>query len=186
MRFEITIAQSDADLEGILDLQRQNLPAVLPVETLQQEGFVTVQHNLPLLRRMNTAKPHTIARQVDDGRVVGYALVMLGTFRNEIPVLVPMFEMIDSCQYQGSFLKEIPYVVMGQICIERSFRGKGLFDALYRGMRDRLRGEFSLIITEVATRNQRSLRAHMRVGFKTALTYTAPDQETWELLALEI
>jgi RimJ/RimL family protein N-acetyltransferase len=41
-----------------------------------------------------------------------------------------------------------------------------LFDALYRGHRAHYAGRFELIITEVSTRNPRSLRAHARVGFE--------------------
>jgi hypothetical protein len=42
---------------------------------------------------MNSACAHIIAK--DDNTVVGFALVMLSGLRNEIEVLIPMFERID-------------------------------------------------------------------------------------------
>lgn len=51
-------ALSKADLQGILALQQQNLPSALSPE---EQGFVTVRHDLPLLRKMNTPHPHRIA-----------------------------------------------------------------------------------------------------------------------------
>ncbi|MEQ8811624.1 MAG: GNAT family N-acetyltransferase, partial [Imperialibacter sp.] len=82
-----TTPTSDDDLQQILDVQERNQPHNITPEQLAKEGFVTVRHNLDLLRSMNESAPQVIAK--DGGKVVGYALVMLQSFQDLIPVLKP-------------------------------------------------------------------------------------------------
>ena len=61
---------------------------------------------------------------------------------------------------------------MGQVCIAAAYRGQGVFDMLYKKHKEIFSGKYDVVITDIATRNTRSLRAHARVGFKTIATYT--------------
>ena len=70
---------------------------------------------------------------------------------------------------------------MGQICVDEPWRGRGVFDALYQGHREHLRGAYELVVTEVAVRNPRSLRAHQRVGFREIERYRDATDE-WVVL----
>ena len=129
-----------------------------------QEGFVTVQHSVALLKQMNSACAHIIAK--DNDILVGFALVMLPDFRRQIAVLIPMFERIDEL-----LLKDKTYVVMGQICINKNYRKQGIFRGLYHFYREELQHQFDYLITEVATINIRSIQAHHAIGFKIIDTY---------------
>ncbi len=172
------VAQRLYDLQKILDLQQRNLLESLAEGEMETEGFVTVKHDLDILNRMNEPYRHVIARE--DEEVVGYALVMLREFEQQIPVLVPMFEQINAIEYEGKRLGESTYFVMGQICIAKGYRGKGLFKGLYEKMRAEMSAEFSYIITEVAKKNRRSTKAHLKTGFKIIYEYQpAFDQEEW-------
>lgn len=170
----------EKDIRQILDLQRENLPANISSEEQSDQGFVTVQHNLGLLSDMNAAEPQVIAKDAD--RVVGYALVMLRSFAQRVPVLIPMFELLNTLSYEGRSLAESAYYAVGQVCVAKSHRGQGVFDGLYEQHRRQMANRYDFVITEVATRNQRSLRAHARVGFKTIHRYTAPDGEEWDIV----
>jgi hypothetical protein len=86
--------------------------------------------------------------------------------------LESMFQGFDTLQWKGRPVNEYAYYVMGQICIDKGYRGQGLFERLYHKHKDVYQSEFDFIITEVATRNQRSLKAHLRIGFETIDTYT--------------
>lgn len=173
-------AQTHADLEGILSLQQANLASALDAESLQQEGFVTVKHDLDLLRKMNQPHGHMLA--LETGQVRGYCLVMLTHLADEIPVLRPMFEKIQGLDFRRRPLAELPYFVMGQVCIAKAWRGKGVFAAMYQALAKQMGPHFELCITEVSARNPRSLRAHTKLGFETLLIYDAPDGETWHLM----
>jgi GNAT superfamily N-acetyltransferase len=75
---------------------------------------------------------------------------------------------------------------MGQICVASGYRGRGVFDGLYRAMADTYRDRFDFTVTEVAERNTRSLRAHARAGFETLHVYHDPTAgERWHVIALD-
>ncbi|GAB2516421.1 GNAT family N-acetyltransferase [Spirosoma aerophilum] len=160
----ITTVQSAADVQGILDLQQANLRKNVPLDVQLDQGFVTVEHDPAVLTRMNQAAPSIIAK--DGDKVVGYALTMLPEFGNDIPELLPLFELINSLIYQGKPLSEYPYYVMGQVCVADGYRGQRVFDRMYQHHRDVYSDRFQLLITDISANNTRSLKAHARVGFE--------------------
>src|SRR5262245_52215066 len=83
----VGLVESDRDLEGVLTLQRASRAPT-------QDGFVTVQHTLDILRAMHALAPSVVARDAR-GVVVGYALVMPRETRALLPILEPMFAMIE-------------------------------------------------------------------------------------------
>ena len=171
----------EAELHQILKLQQINLPKNISKQESVEQGFVTVEHNFPLLANMNKSAPQIIATTGKE--VVGYALVMLESFADQIPVLIPMFEKLATLHYEGKSFREYRYYVMGQVCVGKGFRGRGLFDGMYHEQRRQLSGKYDFVVTEVATRNTRSMRAHERVGFKTIHVYDDPDHgEEWAII----
>jgi GNAT superfamily N-acetyltransferase len=163
-----------AELEQIRTLQLQNSSENISSEEKLQEGFVTVQHSVALLKQMNSACAHIIAK--DNDIVVGFALVMLSSFSNEIEVLIPMFERIDEL-----VPKDNTYVVMGQICVDKNYRKQGIFRGLYHFYKEELHHEFDFLITEIAVINLRSMQAHEAVGFKIIDTYQE-DGIVWNIM----
>lgn len=169
-------AESDAELKQILLLQQANLSKNLTEKEKTEDGFVTVEHSFELLKKMNSVCGHTIVK--DKENVVGYALSMHPMFANEIEVLRPMFSELDKLV---PTVKE--YIVMGQICISKEYRGKGLFRALYYNMQTNLPPSFTKIITEIDTKNIRSLNAHKAIGFKELKRYPTGKKE-WSIVVL--
>ncbi|MGI9550075.1 MAG: GNAT family N-acetyltransferase [Aurantibacter sp.] len=169
---------SDAEeLNQILKLQQLNLPARLSLEERKKEGFVTVDHTFDILERMNNVCRHIIAK--DGHKVVGYALCMHPDFADEIAVLKPMFDQISQTLPKGT-----SYIVMGQTCVDKDYRNKGVFRKLYDAMKKAVQPEFSCIITKVDVKNTRSLSAHYAVGFVDLKTYSSGGQK-WNLVLLK-
>lgn len=171
--FEVSPARDFDDLRGILALQRQNLAQSVGAAEAAAQGFVTVSHTLESLGAMHALAPSIVARAAAQGgapsaprAVVGYALTMPLEARALVPILEPMFEKLAALSWRGRSLSTLRHYVMGQVCVAKPFRGQGVFDALYRGHEQAYRERFDLIVTEIATRNTRSLRAHERVGFE--------------------
>lgn len=167
-------ANSAIELEQILALQQANLPRNLTKEEKTTQGFVTVEHSFELLKEMNNECPHTIA--INNGKVVGYALSMHPKFAQEIKVLKPMFHEIHKVIGTST-----AYMIMGQICIAKSHRGKGIFRGLYSNMKALIPKTFTKIITEVDAKNIRSMSAHQAIGFIELKRYWADDKE-WSLI----
>jgi len=168
-----TRASSDEELRQILAIQKRNIKTALLEGEDQTEGFITVGHDFEILKKMNDACPHILAK--DGNTVAGYALVMLQSFRNEMPVLVPMFETADL------LLQGKNYVVMGQVCIDKPYRKMGVFKGMYFYYQEQLNTTYDCLFTEVATANTRSLGAHKSVGFKILDTQIT-DGTSWELV----
>jgi predicted GNAT superfamily acetyltransferase len=175
MNIIYTIASTTDELLQILSLQRMNLKSSISVEEMNQEGFVTVHHDLDVLTRMNDACPHIIAK--DNDLVVGYALSMTENFKDEISVLRPMFNELDANHIQN-------FLTMGQICIAKTHRKMGVFKGLYGAMRKFSYPKYEYIITEVDATNTRSLNAHLAAGFEKLCTYHSLGQD-WELISLK-
>lgn len=171
---------NDHHLQQIMRLQKINLPKNISIKEAREQGFVTVDHDIETLRDMNTPYCHSAAWAEEE--LAGYALTMETRFRHRIPVLVPMFELLDGIPWRGRTLKDWRYFVMGQVCVAKPFRGKGVFQGLYHDMRDRLSAHFDLVVTEISNRNPRSIRAHEKVGFKTIHEFVDPDDEHWVIV----
>lgn len=170
-------AESVEELEQILALQQRNLPKNITPEESEREGFLTVEHSMDILKAMNNVCGHIIA--VEDGNMVGYALCMHPKFAENIEILKPMFNEINKLVQ-----KKDSYMAMGQICVAKSHRGKGVFRNLYLTMKRRLPNGFDTIITEVDAKNKRSLAAHTAIGFETIKVYPSGDKE-WHLIQLK-
>ncbi|PRX56628.1 GNAT family N-acetyltransferase [Flagellimonas meridianipacifica] len=170
-------ASTPRELEQILTLQQQNLPKSLSQNDMVKDGFLTVEHSLELLKEMNDMSQHIIA--VENEKVVGYALSMHPKFAESIDILKPMFHEINKV-----VKKRTNYMVMGQICIAKTHRGQGLFRKLYSNMKTHLPDGFDTIITEVDTKNQRSMNAHRAVGFVELKNYSS-DGKDWSLIIMQ-
>ena len=169
---------TNEELNQILDLQKLNLNTLASQEERQSEGFITVRHDFKILKAMNDRCAHTIAKFND--QVVGYAISMVKEFKDDIPVLIPMFNKINSFVDPN-----LSYIVMGQICIDKAFRKQGLFRGLYNAMKEHVKHEFDTIITEVDEKNKRSLYAHHAIGFKTIHIYRSNNQN-WHVISWDI
>lgn len=179
---QATIVTSTSELEQILELQRTNLVSGLPESERREQGFVTVMHTLELLQAMHRSAPSIIIK--DEEKVVAYALTMLPEGRNLVPELVPMFSNMDHLTWKGKPLNEYRFYVMGQICVDKAYRGRGLFDQLYQKHKEVYSPDYDLMVTEIATRNTRSMRAHERVGFQTINVYR-DELDEWAVVVWE-
>ncbi|MFN3999293.1 N-acetyltransferase family protein [Algoriphagus sp.] len=181
MEIQFKLTKTDAELRGILDLQKLNLLGEISEEEKTNQGFVTVQHNLDQLRLMHELEPHVIAKEGE--KVIGYILAMTKESRDLVPVLVPMFEQFDRLIFEEKKLSAYDYMVIGQICVGKGYRGQGIFDKMYELYRSTFCSRYDFAITEIALTNFRSLKAHQRVGFRTIHEFEDTTQK-WAIVLL--
>jgi ribosomal protein S18 acetylase RimI-like enzyme len=163
---------TDDHIHQILHLQQQNLAANLTEEQKNTQGFVSLVHTFDVLQRMNKEEPSMVA--LDEGKIAGYCLAMTENFKEEIPDLQPMYRKIAAMQSRGEIMKG-PYITIGQVCVAEAYRGQGVLDSLYEAFKQQFSSRYAFAVTEVSSRNQRSLRAHKRIGF--TVMYTHPGGE---------
>ena len=158
-----SLAKDSSDLQGILDLQKANLKSELTAESIEKEGFVTVSHTFEELYQLNVIEKHTIAKVGET--VVGYALAMNEKSRTDIAVLAPMFDLFDNLVYKNKLVSQYNYMVVGQVCVAKNYRGQSIFDKLYENYKLQHQQNYDFAITEIAVSNIRSRKAHQRIGF---------------------
>lgn len=164
----ITQTSCTRDLEGIRALQLANLGRNISKEESDAEGFVTAEYSVEFLQLMHEAEPSIIAK--DGDAVVGYALVATKEVCRQHPLLRDLLQSIEALSYCGTSLTNVPFVIVGQLCVAKDYRGKGLAWKMYEQYRTLLSGKYACAITEVAVSNERSMRAHLKSGFKTVTT----------------
>lgn len=172
-------AARKSDIQEILNLQRLNLRKNISNSEISEYGFVFVSHSLADLLQLNKIERHIIAK--DGTRLVGYCLAMTKDSQTIIPSLYPMFEEFESIAYQGKKISESNYIVIGQVCIAKEYRNKGIFRKLYEAYRNIYVSKFDFAITEISTGNLRSLAAHQKIGFKILCTYHDISEE-WAIV----
>jgi ribosomal protein S18 acetylase RimI-like enzyme len=176
-------SNEEDDLLQILKLQSSNLMEALDASEAKTEGFVTVHHDLDLLKTLGQEFPHTLAK--DGKKVLAYALSMPPSCANTIEVLQPMFKVINALTYHGKRLANTNYIVMGQVCVDKAYRKQGVFRNLYNAMCKQLRGKVEYIITKVSQENERSLQAHLAIGFKVLHTFET-EGKNWDVIILPV
>jgi GNAT superfamily N-acetyltransferase len=182
MDLRYTTVRNSREVEQILALQALNHRDTVDAETAAREGFTSVRHDPAVLQAMNRTHPSAVAWSGE--QLAGYCLMMPREFRDRVPILDPMFALLDGLSWRGEPLATNPrWFVMGQVCVAKDFRGQGVFDRLYQALREAWSGEYDFTVTEISQQNPRSLRAHRRVGFQTLQVYPDPvTGERWEVV----
>lgn len=161
---ELTLVSSEAEIAGIKSLQEENLRINISEDEALSQGFLTASYTMEYLREMNSVAPTVIAK---DGDVIaGYAMVATQPVRNGHDLIDDLFNTIDRTAYQGKLLGETNYVVVGQLCVAKAYRGMGLVQQLYGHFRDCYTDQYEYLVTDVAQANTRSLKAHLKTGFQ--------------------
>ena len=177
---EYTTSSTDKDMLGIIALQKSNLPENLSPEDMQSQGFVTVVHSFEVLKKMNGIEQNIVAK--DNDKVVAYLLAMTEKSKNDIPILLPMFALFEKIMLQGKPLAAYKYLVVGQVCVSKDYRGQGILDNCYAAYKKHFKDKYDFAVTEIATKNLRSVKAHERIGFKEIHRYAEPGKEEWSVV----
>ena len=167
---ELTLVSDEKELEGIKALQTENLRTNISEAEALSQGFLTASYTMEYLRAMNAITPTVIAK--DGDIIAGYAMVTTKEVRDGHPLMADLIDTIDRTKYNDKLLIESHYVVVGQLCVAKPYRGMGLVQKLYGHFRDCYTDQFEYLITDVAQANTRSLKAHLKTGFQVIDTLT--------------
>jgi hypothetical protein len=155
---------SRKEIIGVKELQSSNLKTVLDETEISKQGFLTAEYSIEFLEKINKIQPSII--MVDKEKVIGYALVISRKIYGIHNLIDGMFNKIDDLIYQEEKLKEVNYSIVGQLCIEKSYRGTGLVNKIYNFYRKELSEDFKYLVTGVDEKNVRSIKAHFNTGFE--------------------
>jgi L-amino acid N-acyltransferase YncA len=166
---EVTVVTTEDELAQIHQLNQLNIKQNLSEKEKEEEGFVSWLYSIDLLQHMHKLAPSVIVK--DNDKVIGYALVTLKEASEFHSDLQTMIANLQPLQYKDKPLFTYSFYCMGQVCIDKNYRGKGVFNSLYQHHKKIYQKQFNLLVTEISTNNSRSQKAHEKVGFKTIHTY---------------
>jgi len=163
-KIDVTRVSSPSEIIGIRDLQALNLKHNITAEEAIDQGFLTAAFTLEYLEAMNATSPSFFEKDCE--KVFGYGLVAKKEIRKGHDLVEGLFDAIDNSEYNGNLLRDVNYVVVGQLCVAKEYRGQDLVQKLYGHFRDCISKEFTYLVTDIAQANARSLKAHKKRGFQ--------------------
>ena len=161
---EIVHVSNDAELDGIRLLQRENLRKLIGETEAGKEGFLTAEYSMEMLQQMHRFQPSIIAK--DGDTIAGYVIITTKNSYGQHPLLDSLFDSINLLDYNGINLKNVNYILVGQLCVGKAYRGTGLVQKMYGFYQQSLNKEYQYLITDVAQENPRSIKAHLKTGFE--------------------
>lgn len=151
---------TDADLQGILELQHENFAGNL-TDQERQDGFLSVEFNQAQFKQMNDESAIIVCK--DDGQIHGYICTSPLAFNLAFALPAAMIAMFPQCDYNGKPLDQYHSIMAGPWCVEREYRGKNVFIDMWNALGGILPKEVELITTFISADNPRSLHAAKKI-----------------------
>jgi L-amino acid N-acyltransferase YncA len=146
------------DYPGILALQEANQFDNLTPEQ-RRDGFLMARFSAEQLAQMNRDAAIVIAE--DGGRLVGYACCAGVEFSRSFPILAAMIATFRRTTYLGNAIADTRACIYGPVCVDRAYRGRGVFRGLIGKVKEELAGQYDVAAAFIAKTNARSLAAHV-------------------------
>ncbi len=148
------------DIDGILALQRANLKNNLSESEQEQWGFLSVPSQESDFERYRREAVLVVA--IQGGRVVGFENTMTIPHALQTPLFVTEVDAYKRIPYNGTTIFRLNPCIIGQLAVDREFRGHGVAVDLHNAVIERSRGRFGVLVSVVESTNARSLAFHER------------------------
>lgn len=165
---------SDADLQGILDLQRKNFVHNL-TDNEKKQGFLSIEFTKDQFKTMNDETGIIVCK--NSGTIYGYLCTSSLKFNRSFELPCTMMNLYPQLHYKGKALDKYCSVVAGPWCIEKNLRGKNIFINMWAALGLVLGKNIDLITTFVSIHNLRSYYAAQKVGMEEIATFKVNSNE---------
>lgn len=159
-----------ADMEGVFALLRTyHVNSISPED--KPDGFVTTNLTNEQMEALITRENGvTIAK--DNGKVVAFALAASWDFWKEWPLFAYMIQELPKYELDGVTLTAENSYQYGPVCVDKAYRGTGLFEKVFAFSLHSMADRFPIMATFVNQINPRSYAAHSRkAGLTTSGTF---------------
>ncbi len=148
------------DMEGVLALLKANHVSSMTEEE-KKNGFVTTNMNEEqFIRLVEEEDGVTIAK--DGDKIVAFALAASWDYWKEWPLFQYMIEILPENSYNGETLTTKNSYQYGPVCVDKNYRGQGIFEKVFFASLENMEKRFPYMITFVNKVNPRSFAAHTR------------------------
>lgn len=161
----ICLAATNREIQEIRDLQEVNLKENVTAVNRLSDGFLGAKYELYFLKAMNDLTQAIIAKQ--KRVLVGYALATDRSLLAQHPLLNDLGTQINKIPFGVKFISDFDYLVVGQLCVEKEVRGRGLAQDIYAQFKATYENQYHFADTVVDRENLASLKTHLKVGFSS-------------------
>jgi GNAT superfamily N-acetyltransferase len=160
---ELVIGSADeADFPAIRQINEANLFQNLSLEEAREFGFLTTHITYEFQRQLNKREPFITAKL--DGGLIGY-LVPLPNYFRDMPEFMDVYSEDETYIFEGRPVVDYQFIRLGQVVVDKEFRGRGVLRALYEEMKRRYLEKYELVLVWISKYNSSSLLAHQKQGF---------------------
>jgi hypothetical protein len=173
------ILATPAHIPGIITLQNKYLYAHLSVEE-RKKGFVTTPFTeLQIKDAMDEAG---LFIAIEGVKVVGYVFAGSWTYFSAWPIFPFMIDRLAGKMFGNIIISDTNTFQYGPVCIDEKYRGTGLFNRLFEGMRIEMSKRFPVGLTFINQVNDHSYHAHTKkLGLEMIETFPFNGNEYFAL-----
>ncbi len=147
-----------SNLDGVMDLhKRYHINSIDPAD--KPDGFVTTNFTSEQLHAL-VEKECGIMIARDGGRIISYAMAASWQFWAEWPLFSYMIQKLPENSFNGQSLTVENSYQYGPICVDKAYRGSGVFEKVFYASLDSMAGRYPIMVTFINQINPRSYKAH--------------------------
>lgn len=162
------------DFDQIVDLQNANSITVLSDEE-RADGFLSSAFSAAQFEEISTSVALVVAR--DNAQVIGFVCASTVASNRKLSLPAAMIARFPEIKIGSRCLEEMKSYIVGPVCIDKNYRGRGAFEGLYNRLFEETAKEFDVAIAFISTNNTRSVAAHKKVGMEEIDTFRWGDRE---------
>lgn len=167
------------DIDEVLELHAKYQIDSISHED-KKDGFVTTSFTKEQLAKViNEEQGLFIARKND--KVVAYVMCGSWKFCSIWPIFTQMVQDLPKLSYLGQTITTENSYQYGPVCVDKSVRGSGVLEALFDFAREEMSQRYPIMVTFINKINQRSFKAHTRLGLEVIAEFSFNNNHYYEL-----
>ena len=164
------IPATPTHIPGIITLQNKYLYAHLKAEE-RKKGFVTTPFTELQIEKAIDENGLFIA--IDGELAVGYVFAGTWAYFSAWPIFPFMIKRLTGKKFGDMIISDTNTFQYGPFCIDDKYRGTGLFNLLFEGMRIEMAKRFPIGLTFINQANTHSYHAHTKkLGLEMIETFS--------------
>ncbi|MDA7746456.1 GNAT family acetyltransferase [Psychromonas sp.] len=159
MNLELKVATLE-NVDEVLKLHYQyQVDSIL--EEDKKDGFITTAFTEAHLSQLITQESGLFIA-IKDNKIVAYAMSASWEFWCQWPMFQFMVENLDDAKLIDNDLTVSNSYQYGPVCVDKSVRGEGVFEAVFKFSLEKMSERYPFMITFINKINTRSYEAHTR------------------------
>lgn len=148
-----------SDINGVIELQGKYLFADTP-ENERENGFVTTPFTVVQIEKIIGLSGLFVAE--DERKIIAYAFAGSWEYFSQWAIFPFMVSRLGKLNWGTEIITTKNSFQYGPICIDKNYRGSGVFQKLFELMRIGMNRQYPIGVTFINKINKRSFEAHTK------------------------